>query len=167
MAFLVILTIAVSLFISRELISFLKDQNIQAVIFVLGMIMIGAALIINAFKTKAAASEIAIWIGLAAVYVMLFLRLGLAERSHLMEYSILAMLVHRALIERRNNGFKVPSPGWLAFGITFAIGLLDECVQLFIPHRVFDWYDIVFNGIVILAAILSLVALSWLKKKLR
>ncbi|NNK87287.1 MAG: VanZ family protein [Flavobacteriaceae bacterium] len=165
LASLVVLAIVVSLFINRELISFFEDQNIQAIIFVLVMVLIGIALMINAIRTKPTIPEIALWLGIAAVYIMLFLRLGLAERSHLMEYSILAMLVHRALIERRNNGRRITNPAFVAFGISFGIGLLDECIQLFLPHRVFDWYDIVFNGIVVAGALLLLVVFQWIRKR--
>ena len=165
LAILVIVAILTSLFITEELLSLFRDQNVQALIFVKVMILIAIALIFNALWKRPSGSEFAVWLGIAAVYIMLFLRLGLAERSHLLEYSILAMLVHRALIERHNNGMNVSSPAWIAFGITFGIGLLDEVIQLFMPHRVFDWYDIVFNGIAVSGAILSLTIIQWIRDK--
>ncbi|NNF82539.1 MAG: VanZ family protein, partial [Flavobacteriaceae bacterium] len=107
------------------------------------------------------------WVGMAAVFLMLFLRLGMAERSHVFEYSILTMLINQALLERKQNGFKVMNPALLTFLIAFGIGLLDELIQLIIPYRVFDFYDIIFNGMVILTTILSVVFFNWLKKKFR
>ena len=161
----VLMAIALTLFLSGRIINFLGNQDIQAMIFVFGMILTAMALIFNAFRSKASVRQLAVWIGIAAVYVMLFLRLGLAERSHLMEYSILAMLIHQALLERRQNGKKVFNPAVLTFVMAFGVGLLDELIQLFIPHRVFDLYDIVFNGIAVLAAILSLTIIQWIRKR--
>ncbi|NNL79493.1 MAG: VanZ family protein [Flavobacteriaceae bacterium] len=167
LSLLVVLAIAISLFLSREIIHFLGDQNVRAVIFLSGMLLVGLAMILNLFQKNVSRLEFAVWVGMAAVFLMLFLRLGMAERSHVFEYSILTMLINQALLERKQNGFKVMNPALLTFLIAFGIGLLDELIQLIIPYRVFDFYDIIFNGMVILTTILSVVFFNWLKKKFR
>ncbi len=166
-SFAVVMAIAMSLFINREIIGFFGNQYLQGAVFLLGMLMIASALFLNVFRSNIRFLEIAVWIGIAAVYLMLFLRLGLAERSHLMEYSVLAMLVHQALEERHKNGIQIKRPALLTFAVVFGIGIMDEGIQLFLPNRVFDWNDIAFNGIAVCGAVLSLVLVSRLKKKFR
>ena len=59
--------------------------------------------------------------------VVLALRLATpGERSHLVEYAIVATLVHEALEERAAQGGSVPLPAVLAFSVAAAIGALDE-----------------------------------------
>ncbi len=94
---------------------------------------------------------------------MLFLRLGLPERSHLFEYSVLAIIIHKALNERANQGGQVPVPALLAFAIAFLIGVFDECLQIILPDRVFDPVDILFNGFAVTMAIGSSVILRWIR----
>ena len=167
LALMVVIVIAISLFLAREIIHFMGDQNVRAAIFLSGMLLVGVALILNLFQKNVSILEFGVWVGMAAVFIMLFLRLGMAERSHIFEYSILAMLINQALLERKQNGFKVMNPAILTFIIAFGIGLVDELIQLIIPYRVFDLYDIAFNAMVIAAAVLSLLFFTWLKKKFR
>ena len=55
--------------------------------------------------------EIAVGAGILAVYLLAWLRLGSwEERTHLFEYALVAALVHEALLERRDNGRRVPLP---------------------------------------------------------
>ncbi len=103
-------------------------------------------IVIHGIKRRPSRAEITIWLGLVAVYIMFFLRLGMSERSHLMEYSVLAIFTHMALIERTGQQRKILKPALLAIAATFSIGLLDECVQIFLPDRVFDPNDIALNG---------------------
>jgi VanZ family protein len=97
---------------------------------------------------------------------MFFLRLGIPERSHLIEYSVLAIFIHKAFAERVSQGNKIAMPALLSFAVTFLIGVLDECIQLFLPNRVFDALDILFNGIAVTLAIGSNVFLVWVRKRI-
>lgn len=45
-------TIFLTLFIGNPLASQLRDQNIQAVFFVLGMVLVGIAILIHGIRTK-------------------------------------------------------------------------------------------------------------------
>lgn len=107
--------------------------------------------------------EIAVGIGIAAVCLLAWLRLGSwEERSHLFEYALVAALVHEALLERRSNGRRAPLPTLLALMISILLGLLDECVQAVLPNRVFDPIDVAFNS---LAAIM-IIAMRWIWARL-
>ena len=160
----VVVTIFSTLFIGQPLVRLYSDQNVRAIIFSLGMLLVGAAMLVHTLKTKPGKVEIAVMLGLVAVYVMFILRLGMAERSHLIEYSTLAILVHKAILERVNQGVQVPMPHLLAFIAAFLIGVLDECLQIFLPDREFDLQDIFFNGMAVAMAIGSSVLFSWVRK---
>lgn len=161
----VIAAIFSTLFIGQPLFKLLANQNLQAAYFLLGMALVGATIIVHGLKTKSSKFEISLWLGLAGVYTMLFLRLGLPERSHLMEYSVLAVFIHKAISERINQGKRIPFPAFLSFLITFLIGVMDECLQIFLPNRVFDPEDIVFNGMAAAMAIGASSLLSWGRRK--
>ena len=93
-------------------------------------------------------AEIAVGVGILAVYLMAWLRIGSwAERTHLFEYALVAGLVHEALLERRENGRRVPAPALLALIIAILLGCLDEGIQFLLPNRVFDLIDIAFNSL--------------------
>lgn len=160
LAFLVWDAIFLTLFIGQPLLRLFGDQEIQALIFVAGMILVGTVILLHARKAQPTKLELSIWLGILAVYLMLFLRLGLPERTHLFEYSILAIFIHKALLEREIQGKHVPSPALLAIGMAFSIGVLDEGLQYFMPDRVFDPLDILFNGFAVTMAIGVRVILS-------
>ena len=159
----VILAIILSLFAGRPLARFFGDQNIQAAIFAFGMLLTAIAMCLHAIKVKPGRIELAVLFGIAAVYIMLILRLGVPERSHLFEYSVLAICIHKALMERSKH-IKTSNPAILALAITIVIGALDECIQILLPARVFDPVDIVFNSFVAALAIGSQVVLFWVRR---
>lgn len=161
---LVMAVIFATLFVANPLVDFFKNQNTQAVIFLCGMFLTGLAILINAIKLKPGSIELAVWIGIAAVSLMLFLRLGIPERSHLIEYSILAIFMYEALRERKRNGIHIRRPALLALILSFSIGILDEAIQYVLPNRVFDPIDILFNGMVITMAIGFTLFINWLRK---
>lgn len=144
--------------------SILEKSDIQAAIFLGGMFFIGLSIVLYSIHTKPKRIDLILLIGIATVYLLLYLRLGLPERSHLIEYSVLSLCIHQILIERIRRGKLIQYPAFIALGITFVIGLLDELSQLFIPDRVFDINDILFNGIVILMAIGMHSIVQFLKK---
>jgi hypothetical protein len=163
----VFIAIFATLFIGRPLATYLGDQNLQAVFFVSGMLLVGAAILIHAIKTKPGRNEIAILLGVIAVYTMFIFRLGAPERSHLIEYSVLALCIHKALIERAHQGKAVHSPAFLAWVMAFLLGVLDEAIQIYLPNRVFDPLDILFNGLAVTMAIGSSALLNWARKRIK
>ena len=73
-------------------------------------------------------------------------------RVHLVEYGLLSILILRALPPRNAGRYLV------AFAIAATVGFADEIVQIAIPNRVFDWYDV---GLNISAALLGSAAAAW------
>ena len=161
----VLIAIFSMLFIGQPLIHLLSNQNVQAIFFLLGMLLVGVIILLHGLKPTTSKTEIIILLGIIAVFLMFFLRLGLTERSHLIEYSVLAIFMHKALLERRKNGCSVPLPALLAFMGTFLIGILDEGIQIILPNRVFDIEDIVFNGMAAAMAIGTSIVLTLVRKR--
>ncbi len=164
-AMAVLAAIYATLFVGTPLANQLRDQDIQAVFFVSGMLLAAATVIFHGLRTKPGKLELSILIGIIAVYSMLIFRLGAPERSHLIEYSVLAIFIHMALVERAIRKKLILKPGLLALIISFLIGVLDEVLQILIPNRVFDLEDILFNGLAVSMAITSGALLTWIRKK--
>ena len=163
-AFLAFGAIYGSLFMGQPLAEQLRNQNVQAVIFVSGMVLASIAILIHGLHTKPGKLELSILIGVFAVYAMLFFRLGAPERSHLIEYSVLAIFLHKALQERAKSKKLGLPPALMAIVLGIAIGTLDEFIQVFLPNRVFDPVDIIFNCIAVTMAIAIGTILTWAKK---
>ena len=161
-----VVTVAIfsTLFLGQPLAKLFNSQDVRAVVFVMVMFLVGTTILIHAIRTKPRRTELALIIGLIAVYTMFILRLGMPERSHLMEYSVLAIFVHKAIMERKNQRKQIPLPGLMAFGITFIIGVCDECIQILLPDRYFDPEDIAFNALAAVMAIGSSVLINWVRK---
>ncbi|MCY4073486.1 MAG: VanZ family protein [Chloroflexi bacterium] len=113
-------------------------------------------------------AELAVGLGIVIVYMMAWLRIGVAspeERTHLFEYSLVAALVHEALLERRENGRRVPAPAILALIISVLLGWLDEGIQSLLPNRVYDLMDVAFNALAATMIIGSRWILSFVRRK--
>ncbi len=110
-------------------------------------------------------NEIAVGLGILAVYLMAWLRIGSwAERTHLFEYGLVAALVHEALLERKDNGRRVPAPALLALIISLLLGCLDEGIQSMLPNRVFDLIDIAFNSLAATIIIGARWLVAWVRR---
>lgn len=142
----------------------LYNQGLSAILFLSGMLLVGATVLTQGFKFRPSGLEIGVGLGVAVVYLMAFFRMTIPERSHLFEYGVVAVFVYEALTERASQGRRVPAPALLAIGLTALIGAIDEGIQAFIPSRVFDWVDILFNSMAAVMAILAMVALRWAQR---
>ncbi len=167
LALLVVVVIFSSLFLGLPLLDLLDNQNIQAALFVAGMLLIAILIVYDGLRNNASHQLYGIYLGLFAVYLMLFLRLGLAERSHLIEYSVLALFIFRALSERFKNKATSLKPAVAAILITCVVGCVDEVLQLYIPNRVFDYQDIVFNCFAAFAAVMLRICIQWVRNKFK
>lgn len=154
--------ILATLTFGRPLQQMLRDQNVQAVFFLTGMLLTGVAIFAHGLQVKPDKRELAVWAGLAAVFLMVVFRLGAPERSHLIEYSVLAIFIHQALQERLGN--EVLKTALIAFVLTACAGVLDEITQLLLPNRVFDVEDIIFNCIAAFIAITGGIVLQWTRQ---
>ncbi len=165
-ALLVWMAILSSLIFAYPLFRLLGNENSQALLFILCMGIIGTTIILHAFRRKLAQNDIVNVLGIVAVFLMLFLRLGLAERTHLIEYSVLTIFIHRALIVRYQDKHKGLYITILALLLSLTIGVFDEFIQVFIPNRVFDMADFLFNGLAAGIAIGASLLWQWIKKML-
>ena len=164
-AFLVFLAIYASLLMGRPLANQLRDQNIQAVFFVAGMLLATASVIVHGIVSKPGKIELAILLGIIAVYLMFIFRLGAPERSHVIEYSVLAIFMHKALLARAQKIKPILAPALMALVGASLIGVVDESLQLFLPNRVFDPIDILFNVIAVIMAIGAGTLLTWIRRR--
>ena len=139
-----------------------------AVFFLLGMFLVGATVVTQGIKVRPGGAEIAVALGVAAAYLMVFTRMTiLEERTHLMEYGVLGVFIHEALAERVSQGRRVPLPPLLAALATAALGVVDESIQWFLPNRVFDPQDILFNLLAGTMSIGAVLALAWARRRSR
>ena len=163
----VIAGIFASLGLSGSLLEVLSDGNVAAVVFGIALLLVGAAILTRGLRSTPDGAEIAVAFGFGAVSLMVLLRLTLAERTHLIEYGVLAVFIHAALAERVEQGRRVPLPALVAFVSAALIGIVDETIQLALPHRVFDPEDMLFNALAAAAAISASLLLARLRRRVR
>ena len=160
-AIAVMVAIYATLGLARSLSGILGGLGLPEITFSVGMLLVLGTIIVYGLRTRPGRREIAVALGVIATYLLMFARMGTAaERTHLMEYGIVAILVHAALTERAGNGYSVFRPAVLAIIITCVLGVLDESVQYFLPNRVFDLRDMLVN---VLAATMAIAAVSALR----
>jgi hypothetical protein len=159
------LVVVAAIYSTLGLTSFLAEALLEAGLFtnafIIAFFMMLAAVLTQGLRARPRGFDLGIGIGIAAVYIMVFARMGIVERTHLFEYSIVATLIYEALKERANQGRHVRAPALLAILISSLIGVIDECIQLFLPSRVFDPIDIGLNALASLMAVLANVVLTW------
>ena len=159
------LTLFASLWFSGLLLDILFDEKVYETIFFFGFIGLLLAILIQGLRIGKSIVEFGVLIAIIGAFMIIFARLGVAERSHLFEYSAIALLVFEALRERSKQGVKVTNPALLAILFTTCSGIIDEVVQLFVPARVFDPIDILFNTFVAVMTVMSSMVLLWVRKQ--
>ena len=168
-ALVVLIAIYATLFFGGQLIDFMVERRIiEQSIFYLFLLMV-LAFIVSGWKRSDQRLEYWIYAGVIAVCGMALSRMDLttAERSHMFEYGMLAILIYEALVERRLNGIKIKFPALIAILGAGTIGLLDECIQYFIPYRVFDIVDIGFNYLASAFGVITSMSVNWLQRIIR
>lgn len=167
LALAVVVAIYSTLGLARTLADELRNRELLDTVFFLGFLVMIATVVIVGLKTRLPnAAEVAVLLGVAVVYLLVFLRMAIPEeRTHLIEYSVLALLIHEALSERRSRGRHVPVPAPLAIAVVTLLGTLDEVIQVILPGRVFDPIDIGFNVLAAVMAVTASVALSWVARR--
>lgn len=142
-----LVAIYASLYSVRPLAEWLRERNLLR-ISLGAVLLLGAAIIAWRWaKTRPGWREIGVGFGITFAYLWALARVGVPpeERTHLIEYAVVAAFMYRALVERRRNGRTVPAPDALAVLGTTLLGLLDEGIQWLLPNRVFDVRDVFFN----------------------
>jgi hypothetical protein len=163
----VVVAIYSTLGLASMLAEVLYNQNLSAVAFLASMLLVGLTILTQGLKTRPGGAEIGVGLGIAVVYFMVFVRLTIPERSHLIEYGVVAVFIYEALTERASQGRRVPVPALLAILATLLVGAVDEFIQLILPSRVFEWTDILFNVLAGVMAVAAMVALGWARRRWR
>lgn len=153
-----------SIWLAGSVAEFLRDRGLISNAIWVVLFLVVLSVVINGIRSRATGFEVIIWLGLFAVYLMVMLRMTLPEeRSHLIEYSILALFIFEALRERAAHRAELKYPALWAIGITTGLGVLDESIQLLVPNRVFDPIDMFFNFLATVLAIGGSVVLQWVR----
>lgn len=155
-----VLTIFASIGFANALSEYLTNEGFIGFTFSLGLLAIAAGIFLTGLRTRPRGVEIGITISVLAVYVIIAARAFSAEhRSHIIEYSVVSLILFEALKERSENK-KVLIPAVFAIIGTVLIGTIDELIQFLMPSRVFDLFDIFFDFIASLMAVGASVLLS-------
>ena len=164
---IVLAAIYSTLSIARPLSAILRERGLIDAGFTFGLILIIIAIVVHGVKNKAGKLEAGIWIGIIAVYIIVAMRMAIPEeRTHLIEYSVLAICIHEAFKERAANDSTIKFPALLSLLLTILMGVLDECIQALLPKRVFDPIDMLFNSLAASMAIIGGVAISWARQRI-
>ena len=144
----------------------LRERNLLRVSVALVLLLLAGTLTRLWLKRRPRLGEIGVALGVAAVYLVTWFRIPRPEeRTHLLEYSLVAVLIDQALTERLRNGRRVPAPAALAVMLTALLGLLDEVIQSILPNRVFDIRDVGFNALAGLMAIAAILVLGYVRRR--
>ena len=152
----VVAAIYSTLGLARTLAGVLRTHGLLEALFMLSFLLVGAVIVAYGLKTRPGGLEIGVALGVAAVYILVFVRMATPEeRTHLIEYGVLSIFIYEALKERASQGRRVPVPALLAVLAASLIGLVDENIQAFLPNRAYDERDLLFN---VLAAVMAVAA---------
>lgn len=164
---LLVLAIYSTLALAATLAAWLYGQGFMTAAFVGATLLVALTVVMLALGVRPRGIELGAWLGVAVVYFLVLLRLAIPERSHLMEYGVVAVFILEALHERAAQGRRVPLPALIAIVATAVIGAIDEWLQLYIPSRVFDWLDMLFNLVAAAMAVTAAVFLRWVRMRIR
>lgn len=157
----VVVAIWATLGLARTLSDELRNRDLLDNTFFFAFVVLVVVVVIRSLRLGRGSAEIFALLVTALVYLMMFLRMASPEeRTHLLEYGVVALLIHEALIERAVHGSAVRRPALAAVVITSFIGAADECIQLAIPSRVFDPVDLAFNTLATVVAVGSSLVLK-------
>lgn len=162
----VVVAIFSTLALNQKLTVALGGTGFDAILFVVGSLLVLATVVTQGLRARPGGVEIVVALGVAAAYLMVLVRMASpVERSHIVEYGVVAIFIYEALAERARQGRRVPSPPLLAMFAASMIGVVDEGVQHFLPSRVYDPIDILFNTLAAVMAVLGSLALGWARRR--
>ena len=165
----VMVAIYLTLGLAQTLAETLEERGLLDIslgLFLLCMFLVGVTVLTQGLRVRPGGAEVTVAIGVVAAYLLVLTRMTVpTERSHLIEYGVVGVLIYEALTERRSQGRRVPLPPLLAVLITAALGALDEGIQWLLPNRVFDPVDILFNLLAGTMAVAASAALTWARRR--
>ena len=160
----VVVAIYSTLGLARTLFDLLGHLDLGVGLFLACCLLVVATAVTQGLRVRPGGAEIAVALGVVAAYLLVFVRTSIpTERSHLIEYGVVALFIHEALAERASHGRRVPAPALLAVLAATLIGVVDECIQLALPSRVFDPIDMLFNLLAAVMAVTASSALRWVR----
>ncbi len=145
----------------------LRNRGLLDAFFVFSALLVLVIILIQGLRPQPHGIGVVVVLSIAVAYFMVFVRMGIPieERTHLIEYGVVAVLVHEALKERASQGRHVPVPALVALVVTILLGWLDEGIQAILPNRVYDIRDVGFNALAGLMAIVASVTLTWARRR--
>lgn len=164
----VVVAIYATLGLAGTLAEVLGEHRLLPTVFFFLMVLTVAAIVGSGLKRRPGRRDVWVALGVTAVYAMAVLRTGVSpeERTHLMEYSIVSVLIYQALRERVSNDRRVPVPALFALVLTVLVGWLDEGIQAVLPNRVYDNFDVFSNFVAAVIGIVTSVVVGWLNAAL-
>jgi hypothetical protein len=144
----------------------LRERNLLRASVAVVLLLAGLVVAGRWVKKRPGLREVGVVVAVIIVYLIALARiLGPEERTHLIEYAVVAILIHQALSERRRNDSRVRAPAALAVVVTALLGWLDEGLQALLPGRVYDIRDVGFNALAGLMAIVASLALARARRR--
>ncbi len=157
----VLVAIYSSLGLAPMLAEELRERNLLRVSFALVLLLMVGAVVWQWVKRRPGWRDVGVALGVAFAYLVTFARMGSPEeRTHLVEYGVVAALIHQALLERVRHGGQVPKPAALTVAFTAVLGVLDESIQSILPNRVFAVADIFFNALAGFMVVVARLAIA-------
>lgn len=158
----VVVAILATLGLARSLADAVGETAWSVPLFIIACLLVLATILTQGLRVRPSGAELCVALGVVAAYILVFVRMTIAtERSHLVEYGVVAVFVYEALLERTSQGRQVPFPALLAVVGTSLLGILDESIQWMLPSRVFELQDILFNVLAAVMAVTTSAALRW------
>ena len=149
--------------LARPISQFLREKQLLTPLYIFCLLLICLAILTQGFFRRPGKLDIGLAMGIIAVYLLVGIRMEIPEeRTHLAEYSILAIFVYAAIKERMRVGKKPLLQAGMAIVLTSILGCIDECIQWFLPNRVFDLRDVAFNMLAAALAIGAILGITWL-----
>jgi len=93
----VVAAIYSTLGLTATLANTLLDQGLFGAVFFYAFLVIWVAVLTQGLRVQPRGIEIGVGFGIVAVYMMVFARMGIPERTHLFEYTVVATLIYEAL----------------------------------------------------------------------
>ena len=125
LALVVVVAIYSTADLARMLADALRESGLLELtsdMFNVGMLLVGAMILVQGLRERSRGVDVGFALGVVAIAIIGFARrISAAERSHLIEYTVLALIEKEALLERRDQVRRVPVPAVLAIvGTTLA-----------------------------------------------
>ena len=99
-----VIAIYSTLGLASKLAAVLYDQGLSAIILLTCMALVGLTILTQGLKVRPGGREIGVGLGITVVYLMVMFRLTIPERSHLIEYGVVAAFIYEALAEPKSQG---------------------------------------------------------------